>query len=283
MSNQAETKELQPLAAQSGALASLAPKTLEEALKFCDFLATSTVIPKDFVGKPANIFVAVQWGMEIGLAPLQAMQNIAVINGRPSLWGDAMLALVMSSPVFGSIDETLEGEGETLRAVCRVSRRGGKIHEQIFSTADAKKANLLGKEGPWRNYPNRMMQMRARSWALRDTFPDVLKGMPCAEDVSDYEVLPENQQRITGGGKPEVQAPKSTQQEKQPQQETGKVVDTSEKVTAGGVTLLKRSLDNKNIPHGDFCKRMKVAAIEDLLKTDLNPAMEAIKKWEAMP
>jgi len=276
------SKDLQPINSQSGALASLAPKTLEEALKFCDFLATSTVIPKDFVGKPANIFVAVQWGMEIGLAPLQAMQNIAVINGRPSLWGDAMLALVIASTVFGSIDEFTEGEGDTMRAVCRVSRKGGKIHEQVFSAADAKKAGLLGKDGPWRNYPGRMMQMRARSWALRDTFPDVLKGMPCAEEVTDYEILPEDTKRI-GGGKPEVQAPKATQQASQEQQETGKVVDTSEKVTAGGVTLLKRSLDNKNIPHADFCKHMKVAAIEDLLKTDLNPAMEAIKKWEPMP
>jgi len=277
------SKDLQPINSQSGALASLAPKTLEEALKFCDFLATSTVIPKDFVGKPANIFVAVQWGMEIGLAPLQAMQNIAVINGRPSLWGDAMLALVIASTVFGSIDEFTEGEGDTMRAVCRVSRKGGKIHEQVFSAADAKKAGLLGKDGPWRNYPGRMMQMRARSWALRDTFPDVLKGMPCAEEVSDYEILPEDTKRISGGGKPEVQAPKATQQASQAQQETGKVVDTFEKVTAGGVTLLKRSLDNKNIPHADFCKHMKVAAIEDLLKTDLNPAMEAIKKWEPMP
>ena len=277
------SKDLQPINSQSGALASLAPKTLEEALKFCDFLATSTVIPKDFVGKPANIFVAVQWGMEIGLAPLQAMQNIAVINGRPSLWGDAMLALVMASPVFGSIDEFIEGEGEAVRAVCRVSRKNGKIHEQIFSAADAKKAGLLGKDGPWRNYPNRMMQMRARSWALRDTFPDVLKGMPCAEEVSDYEILPEDTRRTTSGGKPEVQAPKATQQASQAQQETGKTIDPAEKVTAGGVTLLKRSLDNKNIPHADFCKHMKVAAIEDLLKTDLNPAMEAIKKWEPMP
>ena len=72
---------------------SLAPQNLDEALKFADYLANSDIVPKDFQRKPANILVAVQWGMELGLQPMQAMQSIAVINGRPSLWGDAVIAL----------------------------------------------------------------------------------------------------------------------------------------------------------------------------------------------
>jgi hypothetical protein len=50
---------------------------------------------------------------------------------------------------------------------------------------DAKAAGLLGKQGPWSQYPKRMRQMRARGFALRDVFPDVLKGMPVAEEVMD--------------------------------------------------------------------------------------------------
>jgi len=53
----------------------------------------------------------------------------------------------------------------------------------------AKTAGLLGKQGPWTQYPRRMMQMRARSWALRDVFPDVLRGMPIAEDIMDIEPM----------------------------------------------------------------------------------------------
>src|SRR5438132_10807744 len=91
------------------------PQSLNEAMKFANLLADSSFIPKDFQGKPSNILVAVQWGMELGLKPLQAMQNIAVINGRPSLWGDAVLALVRTSPLCEYVYESIE-DGT---AVCR--------------------------------------------------------------------------------------------------------------------------------------------------------------------
>lgn len=65
----------------------LSPQTFEQALTFCDYLANSDLVPKDFKGKPANCLIAIQWGAELGLKPLQAVQNIAVINGRAALWG----------------------------------------------------------------------------------------------------------------------------------------------------------------------------------------------------
>ena len=164
---------------------SLAPQDLAQALQFADMMSKSSIIPKDFAGNPGNILVAVQWGMELGLQPMQAMQNIAVINGRPSLWGDAVIALVRSSPLCEYvIEETIDD-----KAVCRVKRRGEGEQVRIFTTEDARKANLLGKQGPWTQYPKRMMQMRARSWALRDVFPDVLRGMPIAEEIMDIEPL----------------------------------------------------------------------------------------------
>ncbi|MCB1048850.1 MAG: hypothetical protein KDC10_16785, partial [Calditrichaeota bacterium] len=84
----------------------LAPRTLEEAMKFAGMLAESEIIPKDFIHKPGNVLVAIQWGMELGLQPMQAMQNIAVINGRPALWGDAVIAIVRASPLCEYIKET---------------------------------------------------------------------------------------------------------------------------------------------------------------------------------
>lgn len=163
----------------------LSPRSLEEALKFADYLADSELVPKDFKGKPGNVLVAIQWGMELGLKPMQAMQNIAVINGRPSLWGDAVLALVLASPACEYVRET-EERGI---AVCRVKRRGDEEHVQTFSDEDAKKAGLIGKQGPWSQYPARMKKLRARAFALRDKFADVLKGIPIAEEVMDYQPL----------------------------------------------------------------------------------------------
>lgn len=163
----------------------LSPRTLEEAMRMCDLLSKSDLVPRDFQGKPGNMLVAIQWGAEVGLKPLQAMQNIAVINGRPSLWGDGMLALVLASPVCEYVQEWDEGD----TAYCRVKRRGGTEKITAFSAADAKTAGLSGKSGPWSQYPKRMRQMRARGFALRDQFADVLKGMAVAEELMDMNPI----------------------------------------------------------------------------------------------
>ncbi len=160
---------------------SLAPKDLDEAMRFADMLASASIVPKDYIGKPGNVLVAIQWGMELGLQPMQAMQSIAVINGRPSLWGDAMLALVKAHPAFEWIKEDCDGN----IATCTVKRRGEPEVTQSFSLEEAKKAGLTGKQGPWTQYPKRMLQMRARGFALRDAFPDALRGVISAEEAHD--------------------------------------------------------------------------------------------------
>ena len=161
---------------------SLAPTTFAEAERFSAILSKSDFVPKDYQGKPGNILAALQMGMELGLAPMQALQNISVINGRPSVWGDAALAIVMSSPQYEGMDETDDGT----TATCVMKRRGRPAITRKFSMDDAKKAGLLSKPGPWQSYPARMRQMRARSWALRDAFPDVLRGLITREEAQDY-------------------------------------------------------------------------------------------------
>jgi hypothetical protein len=164
-----------------------APANLTEAMQFSDMLANSSMVPKAYQGKPQDILVCVQWGYEMGLAPMQALQNIAVINGKPSVYGDALMALVQASPVCEDVEEFFENEGSPNPiAVCIAKRKGRKPVTVKFSVEDAKRAGLWGKQGPWSAYPKRMMQMRARGFALRDAFPDVLKGMITAEEAQDY-------------------------------------------------------------------------------------------------
>lgn len=164
-----------------------APATLTEAIQFSDMLASSSMVPKAYQGKPQDILVCVQWGYEMGLAPMQALQNIAVINGKPSVYGDAMMALVQASAVCEDVEEYFENEGTPNPvAVCIAKRKNRKPVVAKFSVEDAKRAGLWGKQGPWSAYPKRMMQMRARGFALRDAFPDVLKGLISAEEAADY-------------------------------------------------------------------------------------------------
>lgn len=176
----------------------LTPTSLEEAMRMADLMADSTFVPKDYQGRPGNVLVAIQWGMELGLKPLQAMQNIAVINGRPSLWGDAVLALVQSSPVCKDVVEYYEGEGEHRKAICIAKRHGREDKIGEFSVADARLAELLGKD-IWKKYRDRMLKMRARAFALRDQFADVLRGMPIAEEQMDVPSDSGPQGHLDGG------------------------------------------------------------------------------------
>jgi hypothetical protein len=149
-------------------------------------IAASGLAPRGLETKE-KVFVAIQMGMELGLSPMVSLRTIAVINGRPCLWGDGAMGLVSGSGQLESIHETASGEGENYTATCTVKRKGRPEASASFSVADAKRANLWGKAGPWQQYPKRMLQMRARGFALRDVFADVLQGLMTSDEAADIE------------------------------------------------------------------------------------------------
>ena len=165
------------------------PETLDEGLRMADIMAKSDLVPKDYKGKPGNIVVAMQMGAEIGLAPMQALQNIAVVNGNPTVWGDALLALVLSHPECDGVEEeSFVDPKEGIAARCTVLRKGRKPVTETFSKEDAEVAGIWGRN-VWKTYPKRMLKYRARAFALRDAFADVLKGVRFTEEVQDYEQI----------------------------------------------------------------------------------------------
>jgi hypothetical protein len=165
----------------------LALASFDDAFRFAKMVAGSEFAPKDFKGKPESCMLAIQHGSEVGLSPMQSLQSIAVINGRPTIWGDAALALVIGSHVCEYVTEGVDGEGDKMVAMCFAKRRGYEKATIVrFSVEDAKKAGLWGKSGPWQQYPKRMLQLRARGFALRDAFPDILRGLVTAEEAQDY-------------------------------------------------------------------------------------------------
>ena len=169
-----------------GALAALVPQDIDQAFRLATALAgAGDMVPKAYQGQPQMIMAAIARGMEVGLAPMQALSSIAVINGRATVWGDALPALVQSAGHH--IDVDYEGQGDSLTAVATLTRGdNGKVIRRTFSIADAKRAGLMGKQGPWQAYPQRMIAHRARSWAIRDGAADALMGLQVAEEASDY-------------------------------------------------------------------------------------------------
>lgn len=150
-------------------------------------LSKTALVPKSYQGKPMELFLAMAMGYKIGLSVEQAIQDIAVINGRPTVYGDALLAIVKSQPDFVDMTEVPIMNGNVVEGyVCTIKRKGQTPVKGEFTLQDAKKAGLLNKPGPWTQYRERMLKMRARAFAARDSFPDSLKGIHCREEVEDY-------------------------------------------------------------------------------------------------
>lgn len=161
----------------------LVPTNMQQAMDLAQVLATSTIIPKEYQNKPGDVMAAMVMGADVGLKPMQALKSIAVINGKPSLYGDALLAVIKTKPDYEYVSE--EFDDEKMVATCRAKRRGEPEVVRTFSKDDATKAALWGKTGPWTSYPKRMLQMRARGFAMRDTFAHHLSGISLAEEVQD--------------------------------------------------------------------------------------------------
>lgn len=169
--------------------------TLEEQWRLATAYYNSGLFPQalDSVEK---VLVVMQFLYELGLPVVTSMGKVAVINGTPSMFGDLPLSLVMRSGLLTSIKETVEDkDGQPFIGRCVVKRKGmDEPFERFFTMDEAKKAGLIDKtRSVWKVYPKRMLQMRARSWALKDAFPDVLNGAPIAE--YDFDTIPDNNTR----------------------------------------------------------------------------------------
>lgn len=162
-----------------------------------------------------DVFLALLAGHDAGLTPTQTLKNIFVVNGRPTIFGDALLALVMGHPELAGFDEAIRGDGDDMVATCTMKRcRYNAIGEPVvfskthtFGVADAKLAGLWGKSGPWKQYPRRMLSMRCRTFTIRDLFPDVIGGLSASEEVIDYGGrAPFDPENMRGGALAQLEA-----------------------------------------------------------------------------
>lgn len=156
------------------------PTSFNEAWEFAKVLADSGMVPKAYVSKPAAIISTWQLATELNVGLMQALQGVSNINGTPAVFGDLGWALVQNHPDFV---DSIEDIQDTF-AVCTLKRKGRTDVTRKYTLDMAKNAMLMGKDN-WKNHPRRMLQWRARSWAMRDLFADALKGMVIYEEAID--------------------------------------------------------------------------------------------------
>jgi len=189
----------------------LVPQDAAGLFYLASMMSKTSMVPDQYRGDPHSTFVAIQLGMEVGLRPMQALQNIAVIKGKPTIYADGITGLLHGSGKCEFINEWFEVKGERydtsdlpldlsewpdgLKAVSEIKRHGSaqQLYRGTFSVSDAKRMGTWNSKEVWKKHPARMLMWRARTYAARDGFSDVLKGLGVFEEVVDYDADLENQ------------------------------------------------------------------------------------------
>ncbi|MBU2645618.1 recombinase RecT [bacterium] len=170
-------------------------------------ISSSNLVPKNYIGNPANTFLAIQTGRALGLNEFQSVQHLYTINGKTGVYGDMMLALAKKDPKYLDVIETqgplVDAGGKHGKlpdwAKCVAKCKGQADREYTFTLDMARKnKNFNNEYTPWMTgNAARMMQFRARSFALRDAFPDTLAGVYDEYEIQEVRDITEEVNRET--------------------------------------------------------------------------------------
>jgi RecT family len=167
--------------AQLAERSSLLPsaETLTTMLTMSDALHKSGLLPAH-IKTPQAAFAVIQKGLELGIPPMYAMSNIAVIQGKPTANAELMLALIYRDHGDGAI---LFKETDATKCIIAYKRRAWSEYKLYpFTIQDARTAKLLSNQ-TWEKYPAAMLRARCISAVARLAFPDSIAGMYTPEEL----------------------------------------------------------------------------------------------------
>lgn len=204
----------------------IAPKTVEEAARMASAVIVAGLAPDSYKIKNTDqidankVLLGIMSALEAGLPPLYGLRQIAIINNRPTIWGDAAMALVQSRSLIAGYEEEQIGTIPTDKDISKwpddygwrvTIKRRGQTGEYVgeFTVGMAKRAKLWlnTKKVPWMEHPDRMLKIRARAFPLRDGFADALAGLSIREEVEDYTDVPDKHVEVDLTDKPLIEAP----------------------------------------------------------------------------
>lgn len=273
------------------------PKSAEAALKLAQTIAKTELCPQEYQNKPQKALIAMQMGAELGFSPLQALQGIAVINGRPAVWGDSLKAICLAHPDCLGISDEVTNDAATV-----IVRRNfkGNITEvkRTFTKEDAIRAGLwdtrekitpkgknykMDNPSPWYKYPQRMLYARALGFALRDAFPDSLRGIVTREearnlvikDVTGHTVVTKKQAIGKKLGIPGVQHESAQEVAAEPENEAQGVI--SEAVTKKA-NILEKIIEENHLQELriKWLNKKGVGCFEEFAEHELDACIERV-------
>lgn len=156
---------------------------LDQMYRLSANLAQSSLLPKDLANKPANVLAAMLYGQELGLAPMQAINSIYVVNGRPTISAQLWVALARRA---GHKVRVVEETPESCTVEVERSDDQGHPTRVTYTLDQAKAAKLTGKD-VWTGHRAAMLYARAVSTACRRACPEIALGFGDEADRAEAE------------------------------------------------------------------------------------------------
>lgn len=152
-------------------------------------LSQSTIVPEDYQGNQANAMVAIEIANRLRTSPLLVMQNLYVIQGRPSWSAQFLIGSVNASGKYDmelQYEEKQDKDGKPYSCKCWTTKNGRRV-EGIEITMDmARDEGWLSKSGSkWKTMPQVMLRYRAASFFARMNCPEMTLGFYTQEEVID--------------------------------------------------------------------------------------------------
>lgn len=174
--------------------------SFEKLMEMANMLAKSTIVPAQYQNRPENTFVALDMASRMGVSPMVVMQNLYIIQGKPSWSGQAMASMIRNSSEFRNVELHYVGQAgtDTWGAYITAERvsNGKTIKGGTVTIAIAKKEGWYQKAGSkWQTMPEQMLAYRAYAWFGRVYCPEILMGLQSTEEVYDSGTQ-ENKQTV---------------------------------------------------------------------------------------
>ncbi|MBU2703606.1 hypothetical protein Ga0466249_004751 [Sporomusaceae bacterium BoRhaA] len=166
------------------------PGTLGQMQTAAEFLSKSTIIPAVYQNKPSNCFVALEFAQRIGCNAMMVMQNLDIIQGKPSWSSKFMIAVANDCGKYTPIRYEMSGtEGEDdwgCRAYMTEIATGEKLEGVKVTMKMAKDEGWYDKRGSkWKTMPELMMRYRAAAFLIRTYAPELTMGLHTVEERED--------------------------------------------------------------------------------------------------
>lgn len=142
---------------------------LQSQMDYSKALAAASIIPKDYRNQPANILVAIGYAQALGEAPIAALTDVYVVNGRPSMSASMMHRRALEA---GHRVRVVANDQEATASIWR--RDDPSYEHKVTWTIQQAQAAGLTKNPTWKSFPAAMLRSRAISEACRIACPEVL-------------------------------------------------------------------------------------------------------------